>query len=269
MSEVIAFIGGGNMARALIGGLLRAGGAATAVRVADPQPDHAALAALGPLTQSADNAAAARGAGIVVLAVKPQVMADACRSIAVVVQAARPLVISVAAGTRLDDIDAWLGGGCRIVRCMPNTPALLGAGATGMVANARVDAAARASAERLLASVGSVEWIGDEALMDAVTALSGSGPAYFFQLLEHLEEAAVALGLPRESARRLAIQTGLGALRMATESGVEPAELRRRVTSPGGTTAAALAAFERGGFAALVKRALEAARDRGRELGGG
>lgn len=269
--QPIAVIGGGNMARALIGGLVRAGAAPATLRVADPAPDRAALAALAPPDQpiaiAADNAAAARGAAVVVLAVKPQVMAEACAAIAAEARAARPLVISVAAGTRLADLDRWLGGGQRLVRCMPNTPALIGLGATGMVANAAVDAAARATAERILASVGIVEWIDDEALMDAVTALSGSGPAYFFQMVEHLESAAVALGLPRASARRLALQTGLGALTMASEAGVEPAELRRRVTSPGGTTAAALAAFEQGGFERLVRDALTAARDRGVELG--
>ena len=267
MPDTIAFIGGGNMARALIGGLIRAGTPAGALRVADPAPDRAALAALGPLAIAEDNAAAARGARVVVLAVKPQAMAEACASIAAEVGAADPLVISVAAGTRIADLDRWLGGGRRIVRCMPNTPALVGLGATGMVANAAVDAAGRATAERILASVGIVEWIADEALMDAVTALSGSGPAYFLQLVEHMESAAVALGLPRASARRLALQTGLGAMRMAADADVEPAELRRRVTSPGGTTAAALAAFERGGFEQLVEDALTAARDRGVELG--
>jgi pyrroline-5-carboxylate reductase len=267
VTDTIAFIGGGNMARALIGGLVRSGTPAGALRVADPAPDRAALAALGPLAIVGDNAAAARDARVVVLAVKPQAMAEACASIAAEVGAGDPLVISVAAGTRIADLDRWLGGGRRIVRCMPNTPALVGLGATGMVANAAVDAAGRATAERILASVGLVEWIADEALMDAVTALSGSGPAYFLQLVEHMESAAVALGLPRASARRLALQTGLGAMRMAADADVEPAELRRRVTSPGGTTAAALAAFERGGFARLVEDALTAARDRGVELG--
>jgi len=268
VADSIAFIGGGNMARALIGGLLRAGTPAAALRVADPAPDRAALEALGPLTITGDNTAAAHGATVVVLAVKPQVMEAACRAIAAEAKAGDPLVISVAAGTRIQDLDRWLGGGRRIVRCMPNTPALVGLGATGMVANAKVDAVARASAERILASVGIVEWIADETLMDAVTALSGSGPAYFLQLVEHMESAAVALGLPRASARRLALQTGLGAMRMAVDADVEPAELRRRVTSPGGTTAAALAAFDQGGFARLVEDALTAARDRGVELGG-
>jgi pyrroline-5-carboxylate reductase len=200
-------------------------------------------------------------------------MEAACRTIAAVLAAGvaagrAPLVVSVAAGTTIGDIERWLGCPHAVVRCMPNTPALLGASATGMCANARVSAMQRASAERLLAAVGIVEWIDDEALMDAVTALSGSGPAYFFMLIEEMTKAAVALGLPAASARRLAVQTALGAARMAAESGEDPAELRRRVTSPGGTTAAALASFERDALAAIVARALTAARDRGRELAG-
>lgn len=264
----IAFIGGGNMARSLIGGLLKAGTAAGSIRVADPVLEP--LAPLG-VTATRDNARAVRGAGLVVLAVKPQVMATACRAIAAELAAAAdagraPLVVSVAAGTTIASIERWLGREHAVVRCMPNTPALLGVGATGMCANPRVSAAQRTAAERLLAAVGTVEWIDDEALMDAVTALSGSGPAYFFLLIEQLTRAAVALGLPESSARNLATQTALGAARMAAEPGADPAELRRRVTSPGGTTAAALASFERDAFAAVVARALTAARDRGREL---
>jgi pyrroline-5-carboxylate reductase len=265
----IAFVGGGNMARALLGGLTAAGVAPQALRVADPAPDLAALARLGIAAVARDNATAVRGARTVVLAVKPQVMEAACRSIAGEVAASGALVISVAAGTRLADLERWLGGRAAVVRCMPNTPALVGLGATGLVANPRVDAAGRAGAAALMASVGIVEWFEDESLMDAVTALSGSGPAYFLRLIEHLEDAAVELGLPRAAARRLAIQTGLGAMRMAADADVEPAELRRRVTSPGGTTAAALAAFDAGGLGELVRAALTAARDRGRALGGG
>lgn len=266
--QTIAFIGGGNMARSLIGGLLKAGTPAQAIAVADP-----VLEPLAPLGVRAmqDNAAAARDATVVVLAVKPQVMAAACRSIAgelatSLVAGRAPLVVSVAAGTTSADIERWLGREHAVVRCMPNTPALLGAGATGMCANPRVSAEQRATATRLMRSVGTVEWIDDEALMDAVTALSGSGPAYFFTLIEHMTQAAVDLGLPEASARRLAVQTAVGAARMAAEPGADPAELRRRVTSPGGTTAAALASFERDALAAIVARALTAARDRGREL---
>jgi pyrroline-5-carboxylate reductase len=263
-TQGIAFIGGGNMARSLIGGLIKAGTPAAAIRVADPMLEP--LAPLG-VRATQDNATAAQGAAVVVLAVKPQVMEAACRAIAPELAAsAAPLVVSVAAGTPIAAIERWLGRPHAVVRCMPNTPALLGAGATGMCANARVSAVQRASAEGLLSAVGIVEWIEDEALMDAVTALSGSGPAYVFLLIEEMTNAAVALGLPLTSARRLAVQTALGAARMAAESGEDPASLRQRVTSPGGTTAAALASFERDAFAAIVARALTAARDRGREL---
>ena len=260
----IAFIGGGNMARSLIGGLIKSGAPAASIRVADPVLEP--LAPLG-VRATQDNATAAQGAAVIVLAVKPQVMETACRSIAgALAPDSAPLVVSIAAGTTIANIERWLGRAHAVVRCMPNTPALLGVGATGMCANARVSTAQRASAERLLTAVGTVEWIDDEALMDAVTALSGSGPAYYFMLIEQMTLAAVGLGLPEASARRLAVQTALGAARMAAESGVDPAELRRRVTSPGGTTAAALASFERDALAAIVARALTAARDRGREL---
>jgi pyrroline-5-carboxylate reductase len=267
----IAFIGGGNMARSLVGGLIKSGTPPTAIRVADPVLEP--LAPLG-VRATRDNAEAARGAAVVVLAIKPQVMETACRAISAELAASAaagdaPLVVSVAAGTRIADIERWLGQAHAVVRCMPNTPALLGAGATGMCANPRASAVQRANAERLLANVGAVEWIADEALMDAVTALSGSGPAYVFMLIEHMTQAAVGLGLPAASARRLAVQTVLGAARMAAESGVDPAELRRRVTSPGGTTAAALASFERDAIATIIARALTAARDRGVELGEG
>ncbi len=260
----IAFIGGGNMARSLIGGLIKSGAPAASIRVADPVLEP--LAPLG-IHATQDNATAAQGAAVIVLAVKPQVMEAACRSIAEALAAdSAPLVVSIAAGTTIASIEHWLGRAHAVVRCMPNTPALLGVGATGMCANARVSTAQRVSAERLLTAVGTVEWIDDEALMDAVTALSGSGPAYYFMLIEQMTLAAVGLGLPEASARRLAVQTALGAARMAAESGVDPAELRRRVTSPGGTTAAALASFERDALATIVARALTAARDRGREL---
>jgi pyrroline-5-carboxylate reductase len=263
----LAFVGGGNMARSLIGGLIAAGVAPREIRVADPDAaQRAACAALGAVQTTADNAEAATGARLVVLAVKPQAMRAAARGVAAAVRAARPLVVSVAAGIRTADLDRWLDGGAAIVRAMPNTPALLGAGATGLYANSAVRPEDRAAAERLMTSVGRAEWIEDEALMDAVTALSGSGPAYFFLLIEMLEAEGAKLGLPPEIARRLALQTAVGSARMAAESEEPAATLRARVTSPGGTTAAALAALESAGVRAAFARALGAARDRGREL---
>jgi pyrroline-5-carboxylate reductase len=206
------------------------------------------------------------GTDVLVFAVKPQVIQAAARGVAEAVQAGKPLVISIAAGVTSTDLDRWLGGEVSIVRVMPNTPALLGAGASALWAGPKVSAEQKQMAQSLMEAVGIALWIDDEPLMDAVTALSGSGPAYFFLLMECMEAAALELGLPAATARALTLQTALGAARMALESGEAPAELRRQVTSPKGTTAAALQVFEDGRYAALVQKALTAARDRGREL---
>jgi len=272
MSDRLAFIGAGNMARSLIGGLLQNGHAAADIHASDP--NAATCEALGVdfgVRCSDDNRAALRDAGCVVLAVKPQVMhaaaAEVGAELARLAAPARPLLISIAAGIRVADLARWLGCDAAIVRCMPNTPALLRAGATALYADAAVSAAQRAVAQRVLAAAGATVWVDDEAQLDAVTALSGSGPAYFFAVLEAMQAAAVGLGLPADMAHHLAVETCYGAARMARESGDEPAELRRRVTSPGGTTAAALATFEAGGLEALFAAAMRAARDRAAELG--
>jgi pyrroline-5-carboxylate reductase len=260
----IAFIGGGNMARSLIGGLLGAGTPAAAIRVGEPNAElAAALARDFGVAAAADNASAVQAAATWVLAVKPQVMNAVCTALRSAAQAQKPLVISIAAGIRTGQIESWLGGDVAVVRCMPNTPALIGAGASGLFANAVVSAAQRASAEHVLGAAGITRWIDDEALMDTVTALSGSGPAYFFLLVEALEDAAVAQGLARDTARALAVQTCLGAGRMLAEDGAAPAELRQRVTSPNGTTQAALESFAADRFAAIVARAVAAATRRG------
>jgi pyrroline-5-carboxylate reductase len=197
-------------------------------------------------------------------------MRQVCEALAPQARAGRPLVVSIAAGITSAQIARWLGGGeggaPAIVRCMPNTPALLGAGVTGLFATPAVGAEGRARAEALLSSVGETVWIDDEALMDAVTAVSGSGPAYVFLLAEAMEDAAKRQGLAADAARALVLQTVLGAARMLVESGEPPAELRRRVTSPGGTTQAAIEAFEAGGLRALVDRAIAGAAERGRAL---
>jgi pyrroline-5-carboxylate reductase len=263
----IAFIGGGNMARSLIGGLIRNGAPPSSIVVAEPNAElRAALAEDFSVATHADNADAARSADVIVLAVKPQVMKTVCAGLREVAQAHRPLIISIAAGIRIDQLDAWLGGNVAVVRCMPNTPALIGAGAAGLCANAACTAAQRDTAQSILSAAGLAVWIDDEARMDTVTALSGSGPAYFFLLTEALIEAAVAQGLPREAARELATQTCLGAGRMLREDGAAPAELRRRVTSPNGTTQAALDSFAADDFAQIVTRAVAAATKRGGEL---
>lgn len=266
-SPRIVFVGGGNMARSLIGALVRGGADAASIAVIEPNAAlREALARdFGVATHERADEAAAR-ADVLVLAVKPQVLREVCRGLAPRVADTRPLVISIAAGVRIAQLREWLGTELPIVRSMPNTPALIGAGATGLIANAATDAARRAQAQAILAAAGSTAWIEREELMDAVTALSGSGPAYFFLLAEALEDAAVAQGLPRDTARALATQTCLGAGRMLVESGEAPALLRERVTSPGGTTAAALDAFAAGGLRELVADAVAAATMRGREL---
>ncbi len=263
----IAFIGGGNMARSLIGGMIRNGASTHNICVSEPgAASRNALAHEFGIGVHADNEAAASNADVLVLAVKPQVIKTVCTGLRALAQARKPLVISIAAGIRIDQLQLWLGDGVAIVRCMPNTPALIGAGATGLCANALAGATQREFAKSILGAVGLTAWIDDEALMDTVTALSGSGPAYFFLLVEALENAAVEQGLPRETARALAVQTCLGAGRMLAEDAAAPEELRRRVTSPDGTTAAALDSFASSGFAGIVARAVAAATARGVEL---
>jgi pyrroline-5-carboxylate reductase len=266
-TDTIAFIGGGNMARSLIGGLVSRGAAAAGIRVAEPVAAlrDALRADFG--VQVFDQAAtAADGAGTWVLAVKPQVLREVCAGLAPLAQAQGPLVVSIAAGITATQLERWLGGDLAIVRTMPNTPALLGAGVTGLCANARVDEPGRKRTDALLSAAGKTVWLDDEARMDAVTALSGSGPAYVFLLAEAMQAAGETEGLPSEAARTLALQTILGAARMLTEGDEPAAELRRRVTSPGGTTQAAIETFEAGGFRGLVARAIHAAAERGRQL---
>ena len=266
----IVFIGGGNMARSLIGGLIARGHKPEDLRVAEPVAAlREALATDFGVRVRAEGAEAADGAGTWLLAVKPQVMRGVCESLAPLAQAQRPLLVSIAAGITTGQIDGWLGGGQAVVRSMPNTPALLGAGATGLYANDRVDAAQRAAAENLMQAAGITAWIPDEALMDAVTAVSGSGPAYAFLLAEAMQAAGEAQGLAPDTARALVLQTLLGAARMLSESGESAATLRQRVTSPGGTTQAAIESFEAGGFRELVAGAIAAATRRGRELAAG
>jgi pyrroline-5-carboxylate reductase len=261
----IAFIGAGNMAASLIGGLRAQGVPAAAIRASDPGAERRALiAAEHGIELFADNAEAAAGADVVVLAVKPQVMKAVCQALAIHLRPEQ-LIVSIAAGITCASLEAWLGER-PVVRCMPNTPALLRQGVSGLFANPRVSAAQRQQAEQLLGAVGLALWLDEERLIDAVTAVSGSGPAYFFLLMEAMTAAGERLGLPHDSAAQLTLQTALGAARMATESGVDAAELRRRVTSPNGTTEAAINTFQAGGFEALVQQALDAAARRSAEL---
>ncbi|WP_374473611.1 pyrroline-5-carboxylate reductase [Arenimonas sp.] len=271
MSEhTLAFIGGGNMARSLIGGLVARGVAPESLRVAEPVAAlREALSKDFGVRARESAPEAAEGAGTWVLAVKPQVMRAVCESLAPLAQASRPLVVSIAAGITTGQIEAWLGGGQAVVRTMPNTPALLGAGATGLYANAHVDAGQRERADSLMRAAGLTAWIPDEALMDAVTAVSGSGPAYVFLLAEAMQAASEAQGLAPDTARTLVLQTILGAARMLSESGEPAATLRQRVTSPGGTTQAAIESFEANGLRRIVDEAITAATRRGRELAQG
>ncbi|MGH8369373.1 MAG: pyrroline-5-carboxylate reductase, partial [Gammaproteobacteria bacterium] len=244
----IAFLGGGNMARSLIGGMLQQGFKAEQISVADPAPaQRQALVDRFAIRTSADNGDAARDADLVVFAVKPQVFRSAAQSVSAVLADSKPLVVSIAAGIAEPDIRRWLDYDAAIVRAMPNTPALVGTGATVLFANQFVASAQRALAATLLEAVGIVLWLDDEQYMDAVTAVSGSGPAYFFLLMEVMENAARQLQLPPEMARKLVLQTALGAARMAVASEVDAATLRQQVTSPGGTTAAALKVLQDAG----------------------
>jgi pyrroline-5-carboxylate reductase len=265
--QPLGFIGAGNMAGSLIGGLIADGYPVSEIWVSDV--DGAKLKDLANrfgVHTSEDNRIVAERVDILVLAVKPQIMKPVVEALAPVVQDRRPVLVSIAAGITEAALDRWAGGGAAIVRCMPNTPALVRTGATALHANDRTTPMQRNQAEAILRSVGLAVWVNDEALLDAVTALSGSGPAYFFLMMEAMEEAAVALGLDRSTARLLSQQTALGAGRIAIESEEPPAELRRRVTSPGGTTERAIAAFENGNLRELVGEAMRAAALRAAEL---
>lgn len=263
----IAFIGGGNMTASLVGGLIANGHHASSLWVSDPNSER--LAWLGErfgTNTYADNGQAVEQADVLILAVKPQVVPEVVMGLARVAQRRKPLVISIAAGIREQDLQSWFGGEMPLVRAMPNTPAMLQAGATALHASALVTEEQAGLAESILRAVGLIQWVPDEAMLDAVTALSGSGPAYFFLLMEIMEEVGIELGLPEDTARLLIMQTALGAARMALESDDSSAELRVKVTSPGGTTERALKVLEAGDIRKLFSVALTQARDRAREL---
>jgi pyrroline-5-carboxylate reductase len=262
----IAFLGGGNMAGALIGGLLAKGYPAADLSVVEVVPQaRESLAARYKVHVSDSPDAATLAAGTLVLAVKPQDMHKAVAPLAGRLQS--QLVVSIAAGIRLGDLSRWLGGHARLVRVMPNTPALVGEGMAGLFARPEVSADERKRAESILGAVGKTVWVEDEALIDPVTAVSGSGPAYVFYFIEALEKAGVELGLAPGAARALAIQTFVGAAKLAAESPDAPGVLREKVTSKGGTTEAALKVFASEDIAGSIVKALRAASDRGAELG--
>ncbi|NNJ18661.1 pyrroline-5-carboxylate reductase [Pseudomonas putida CSV86] len=261
----IAFIGAGNMAASLIGGLRAQGLEAAQIRASDPGAEQRAkIHAEHGIDLFESNAEAIEGADVVVLSVKPQAMKAVCEALKPSLKPGQ-LVVSIAAGITCASMKKWLGAQ-PIVRCMPNTPALLRQGVSGLYATDEVSVEQRQQAEQLLSAVGIALWLDSEAQLDAVTAVSGSGPAYFFLLIEAMTAAGEKLGLSRETASKLTLQTALGAAHMAVSSDVDAAELRRRVTSPNGTTEAAIKSFQANGFEALVEQALGAAAHRSAEM---
>jgi len=263
----LAFIGAGNMARSLIGGLVADGWDPASISVSDPDTEQlSALSSRLQVHTDTNNRSVAENAEVVVLAVKPQVIRAVALDLADLTQKQQPLLLSIAAGIRATDLQRWLGGSCALVRCMPNTPALVQSGATALWRNENVTDAQKDLAETILRAVGLALWVESEDLMDTVTALSGSGPAYFLLVMEAMQEAGQALGLPEKTAKLLSLQTAFGAAKMALESSEDAAILRQRVTSPGGTTEKALEVLENGGLRALFSDALKAARSRSREL---
>jgi pyrroline-5-carboxylate reductase len=266
-SQTIGFIGAGNMASAIIGGLIQQGFPAKHIWAADPYP-----ASLEKLQTVADvnihqnNNEVIAHADIIVLAVKPQQMKAVCADIKSSISIKKPLIISIAAGITCTMLEQWIDKSAALVRCMPNTPALVQTAASGLFANSHVSAHQRTSAESLLNAIGISHWVAEESLLDAVTALSGSGPAYFFMLMELMIEAGQKLGLDADTAKALTLQTALGAAKMAIASDVDTKELRRRVTSPNGTTEAAINSFEADKLGAIVERALTAADIRSKSL---
>jgi len=264
----VGFIGGGNMTRAIAGGLLASGVPGSTIAIADPSAkQRERLADEVPGAQiTDDNSSVAAEVNCLVLATKPQVLADVCRGLAATVQASKPLIVSIAAGIRSIDIDAWLGGGLAVVRVMPNQPALLRLGVSALFANDRVSADDRELAATIMTSVGKVVSVPMEADIDAATAISGSGPAYFYLLIDMLVTTAKTLGLDEQTARALAIETAVGAAALAADSDEKMDELITRVRSPGGTTAAALDSLERQDVRDIFATAMTAARDRATEL---
>ena len=267
IANKLTILGGGNMGRALIGGLLRRGTRPEHISVGESfAAARDALSADFGIQATTDNAAAVEAASVVVVAVKPQIAGTVLTPLQPLLQRTRPLVISIAAGTRIAALESWCGAGVPVVRAMPNRPALVGAGATGLFAPTSVPSAQRDVAEKVMQAVGEVVWVATEDHLDVVTALSGSGPAYFFLLAELLTQGAIDLGLEPAAARRLATATLHGAGQLAHAGDGDLARLRAEVTSKGGTTEAAVKSLDSADLRGIVARALEAATRRSREL---
>jgi len=260
----ITFIGGGNMAAALIGGLIGKGHAASGIRVVELQAEARARLAAQFGVACMERAVAPLGEAVV-LAVKPQQLRTAAAALRPLLS--HELVITIAAGIRLVDLSRWLGGYATLVRCMPNTPALIGAGMSGLYASAAVGAGQRALADSMLGAVGATLWVPEEGMLDPVTAISGSGPAYVFYFVEAMQKAAQEMGFSAADARKLAVETFAGAARLAAQSTEDVARLRQCVTSKGGTTERALASMDADGVMNLIVQALHAANQRAHELG--
>lgn len=262
----ICFIGAGNMARSIIGGLVQQGFAGESILACDPnKPLLDALAGDFGVRTSTDNLTAVADADIIVLAVKPQVMKNVCLPLRDAI-AESSLIVSIAAGISCHSLQQWLGEDRRLVRCMPNTPSLVRMGACGLFAAESVSDEQKRLADQVMRAVGEVQWLTDEEQIDAVTAVSGSGPAYFFLMLEAMVDAGVEQGLSTDVAKALAIQTAAGAAELARSSDADLAELRRRVTSPGGTTEQAILSFEKLQLRNIVKQAMQACADRSRQM---
>jgi pyrroline-5-carboxylate reductase len=263
----IAFIGCGNMGRSLIGGMLANGFPAKNISAVDISEAHRSKVASNFKIETFSEATPAiRGADVVVLAIKPQSMRATLKSLSDILETEKPLLLSIAAGIQTSAIARWSGYDAAIVRVMPNTPSLVRTGAAGLYANENTDEHQKTLAESIIRSVGMTIWVDQENLIDSVTALSGSGPAYFFYFMEVMEKAGIDLGLSEEQARNLTLQTALGAAKMALESDLDPADLRKQVTSPGGTTEKALGIMYKKNLDAIIIAAIEAAADRAREL---
>jgi len=264
----IGFIGGGNMAESLIGGLLASGHQASLIHVSEPDENRRdQLEKKYGIRCVVNNIELVERTDILLFAVKPQLLQQIARPLRQAIQTRQPLIISIAAGVRSADLEKWLGGGLAVVRVMPNTPALVRAGASGLYANHRLNDEQKNLAESVMRSVGLTVWLDNESQMDIVTALSGSGPAYVFRVIEAMENAATRSGLARETSRLLAIETVLGAARLAVESDDSPAELRQKVTSPGGTTEQGLKQLEQGDIEQMFQNAINAAMERSQEMG--
>lgn len=264
-------IGGGNMARAIAGGLLRGGMHATDLLVAEPRPEQCELLRkeLRGALVTESNATVASSSETLLFAVKPQILRIVCEDLRDIAQQNKPLIISIAAGPRIDDIDAWLGGGLSVVRVMPNQPALIDQGISALFANQRTGAEGRAMAEKIMSAVGAVVWLESESGMDAVTAVSGTGPAYFYLLIDVMIETAIDLGIDPLTARTLAVETARGATALAAAEDESMALMIERVRSPGGTTTAAFDYLEKADARGIFKRAIIAACARAAELGKG